>query len=213
MKTLSCAGNFRSHKPVAVCCWVLFVQAILVFAATGLSCKDEGSRKDVSLAGAQQCVLPFPIGNAYPCFQGFNGRYGHSGVFAYSVDFTMQIGTTITAVRGGRVRYVQESYLDTDGTPGHENVVIIDQGDSTYARYAHLTAGGALVTAGQVVEQGDTIALSGASGQSVIPHLHFDVTKGSYDRWNAQTIPFVFMNASPSHQELQAGVVYRAMPY
>lgn len=180
---------------------------------TGIACSDEGSKNGVSLTGLIDCVLPFPVGNAYTCFQGFNGRYSHNGAFLYSVDFTMQIGTTLTAARGGRVCYVQERYLDEDGTPGHENVVIVDHGDSTYSRYAHLTTNGALVTVGQLVAPGDTIALSGTSGQSIIPHLHFDVTGGSYGRWDAQTIPFVFRNASPTHSELQTGVVYRAMPY
>jgi murein DD-endopeptidase MepM/ murein hydrolase activator NlpD len=159
-----------------------------------------------------QYVLPFPVGKAYQCMQGFNGPYSHRGNFYYSVDFTMNEGTLITASRKGRVDLIIQNYLDSDYTEGHENVVIVQHDDSTFARYAHLKFNGAVVSVGQNINPGDAIGYSGSTGSS-IAHLHFDVTKGTNDRWNAKTIPFSFKNNFPVDAELKMGVTYTARPY
>ncbi|MBI5021380.1 MAG: M23 family metallopeptidase [Ignavibacteriales bacterium] len=124
----------------------------------------------------------------------------------------MPVGTLITATRSRRVVYILESYLDNDQTPGHENVAIVRHEDPTYARYVHLTTNGALVTPGQNVAPGDTIGLSGNSGSSGAPHLHFDVTNSHTGR-NDQTIPFDFKNTIPHPLGLEIGVIYKALPY
>ena len=157
-------------------------------------------------------VLPYPVGKAYTCSQGFNTSYSHYGSFSYSVDFDMPIGTTVTAARKGRVVYIVENNSDNDQTPGHENIVIVMHEDSTYARYAHLTTNGALVQSNQLLMPGDTLGLSGNSGSSGAPHLHFDVT-GTFTGRSDQTIPFDFMNTSPHPLGLERGVVYEALPY
>jgi murein DD-endopeptidase MepM/ murein hydrolase activator NlpD len=144
--------------------------------------------------------------------QGFNGPYSHRGNFYYSVDFTMNEGTLITASRKGRVDLIIQNYLDSDYTEGHENVVIVQHDDSTFARYAHLKFNGAVVSVGQNINPGDAIGYSGSTGSS-IAHLHFDVTKGTNDRWNAKTIPFSFKNNFPVDAELKMGVTYTARPY
>ena len=157
-------------------------------------------------------VLPFPVGKSYQCMQGFNGPYSHRANFYYSVDFTMSEGTIITAARKGRVEWIIQNYLDKDYTEGHENVVIILHDDSTFSRYAHLKYNGATVKTNQTVQPGDTIGYSGSTG-SGIAHLHFDVTKGTNDRWNAKTIPFSFKNNFPKDKELKMGVTYLALSY
>jgi murein DD-endopeptidase MepM/ murein hydrolase activator NlpD len=157
-------------------------------------------------------VLPYPIGKTYTCTQGFNSSPSHFGSFYYSVDFGMPIKTLITAARSGRVVYVVESNLDSDQTPGHENVVIVMHEDTTYARYVHLTLNGALVKVNQTVMCGDTVGLSGSSGTNGGPHLHFDVTK-SFSGKSDQTIPFYFKNTSPHPNGLQSGVAYEALPH
>jgi murein DD-endopeptidase MepM/ murein hydrolase activator NlpD len=128
------------------------------------------------------------------------------------VDFAMPIGTLITAARNGRVVYILESYSDNDRTAGHENVVVVIHEDSTYARYVHLTTNGSLVTYGQVVAPGDTIGLSGNSGSSGAPHVHFDITTTNSGR-SDQTIPFDFKNTTKHPIGLQEGVSYKAFPY
>jgi murein DD-endopeptidase MepM/ murein hydrolase activator NlpD len=100
-----------------------------------------------------------------------------------------------------------ETFADGTRVPGEENVVVIEHADGTFARYYHLTRDGALVAVGDAVAQGEKIALSGNSGASAGPHLHFDVTKGCYD-WGCQTIPVEFGNAKEN--PLKAGEAYEA---
>jgi len=184
----------------------------IVFFLLFFSCNGDMSNNGNSTLTDQKYVLPYPIGKAYTCTQGFNMSPSHTGTFKYSVDFGMTIGTLVTAARSGRVIYIHESYSDYDQIAGHENVVIIMHEDTTYARYVHLTQNGALVQINQIVVPGDTIGLSGNSGSSGSPHLHFDVTK-SYGGRNDQTIPFDFKNTKPHPVGLERGVTYEAFPY
>jgi len=157
-------------------------------------------------------VLPYPVGKTYTCIQGYVGRTYHQGVFEWAVDFNMSIGTVVTAARAGQVIHIEESYEDGDYGFGKENLVIVMHDDSTFGRYVHLTKNGALVDINQMVAQGDTIGLSGNTGRSLRPHLHFDVTKGGpYS--DCQTIPICFKNTRPHPDGLETGVAYTANPY
>ncbi len=188
------------------------IVAFSVICILFLSCKNQSSEvSDVPSVEAKY-VLPYPVGREYTCSQGFNGQYSHYGSFRYAVDFAMPIGTLITAARSGRVVYIVESNSDNDRTEGHENVVIVMHDDTTYARYVHLTTNGALVAIGRTVAPGDTIGLSGNSGSSGAPHLHFDVTK-TYTGRSDQTIPFDFKNTIPHPNGFEVGVAYKAFPF
>jgi Peptidase family M23 len=59
---------------------------------------------------------------------------------------------------------------DADG-----NFVMLDLGDQRYALYAHLQTGSIKVHRGERVKLGQVIGLVGNSGNSVAPHLHFQV--------------------------------------
>ncbi|MCC6398934.1 MAG: M23 family metallopeptidase [Bacteroidetes bacterium] len=185
---------------------------VAVFCLLFLSCDTLSSGDEQPVVTDTKYVLPYPVGKMYACIQGFNSSPSHSGTFTYSVDFGMSIGTLVTAARSGRVVYALESHSDSDQTPGHENVVIIMHEDSSYARYVHLTLDGALVQVDQTVVPGDTIGLSGNSGSSGAPHMHFDVTR-TFGGREDQTIPFDFKNTSPHPAGLQRGVAYEALPY
>lgn len=186
--------------------------AFSVLCVLFLSCKHQPPENDETLSIEAKYVLTYPVGREYTCSLGFNNSYSHNGTFRYAVDFAMPIGTLITAARSGHVVYILESYSDDDQTAGHENVVIVMHEDSTYARYVHLTTNGVLVTRGQTVMPGDTIGLSGNSGSSGAPHLHFDVTNTNTGR-SDQTIPFDFKNTIPHPIGLAIGVSYKAFPY
>jgi hypothetical protein len=58
------------------------------------------------------------------------------------------------------------------------NSVILDLGDHHYALYAHLQPGSIKVHPGERVIPGQMIGLVGDSGNSIVPHLHFQVTNG-----------------------------------
>lgn len=156
-------------------------------------------------------VLPFPIGTAYECIQGYVGRTYHVGVFIYGVDFAMPIGTRVTAARAGQVIFVEESNSDHDHGTDKANVVIVQHEDGTYGRYIHLTEDGALVEVGQSVGQGDPIGLSGSSGDPGLPHLHFDVTRECAQP-TCQTIPVCFSNTKVHPAGLVTGETYTAEP-
>jgi murein DD-endopeptidase MepM/ murein hydrolase activator NlpD len=132
-------------------------------------------------------ILPFPKGASYKLLQGYNGPWGHKGHAEYAYDFQMPIGSPILAARSGEVVHVEEGYNNGTRKPGEENVVVIKHNDGTYGRYYHLTKEGVIVSVGEKVRQGQKIALSGDSGASAGPHLHFDVTKECYE-WGCKTI-------------------------
>jgi murein DD-endopeptidase MepM/ murein hydrolase activator NlpD len=194
------------------------IQVSLIFILLFLSCERDSSDNLLIIHNGppilldNKYVLPYPVGKAYTCTQGFNTSYSHYGTFSYAVDFGMTIGTIVTAARSGQVVYILESFPDDDQTDGHENTVIVMHSDSTYARYVHLTFNGALVRINQKVVRGDTIGLSGSSGTNGGPHLHFDVTKTFAGR-SDQTIPFDFINTISHPIGLQAGVSYEAFAY
>lgn len=153
--------------------------------------------------------LPIPVGDSARLIQGNNGPYGHEGHAAYAFDFILKIGSPVIAARSGVVVAAEERFRDATRKPGEENFVIVHHGDSTYARYYHLTTDGALVGVGDSVHAGDTIARSGDSGASAGAHLHFDVTRECY-RWGCGTIPVAFANVAPD--SLIPGRYYHARP-
>jgi hypothetical protein len=136
--------------------------------------------------------LPFPIGETYLCIQGYCGSFSHMNEWRYAIDFKMPIGTVVTASRRGIVNNLREGIADGDTT--ESNFVLILHEDSTASRYLHLTQNGVLVQIGDTVEIGDTIALSGNTGFSSQPHLHFDVI-GYCTSAPCQTQPISFINS------------------
>jgi hypothetical protein len=93
---------------------------------------------------------------------------------------------TVYAAAAGRVAIARDgapdnpplsvtppAIIDAREAPG--NVVSIDIGDGRFVSYAHLARGSLLVRTGDVVREGQAIGLIGNSGNSLAPHLHFQV--------------------------------------
>jgi murein DD-endopeptidase MepM/ murein hydrolase activator NlpD len=117
-----------------------------------------------------------PLGSAFSVTSSFGPRthpllkkkMKHNGI-----DLKAPEGTPILATASGRV--------ETATYEKRYGYHIILRHDSIYqTMYAHLSE--ILVEEGQIVDLGDTIGKVGSSGQSVGPHLHYEVIKdGKYD--------------------------------
>ncbi|BAP57404.1 hypothetical protein THII_3107 [Thioploca ingrica] len=122
-------------------------------------------------------ALPYPKGEKYKCTQGFKGKYSHSSKNA--VDLDMPEGSIVCAARDGVVVEIKaDSTVVGSRDPkdaDKANFVRILHKDGTYAQYAHLQTGGVKVNVGSSVSEGEEIALSGNTGFSTGPHLHFEV--------------------------------------
>ncbi|MDD1682553.1 MAG: M23 family metallopeptidase [Methanoregula sp.] len=75
---------------------------------------------------------------------------------------------------------------------GTGNNVIIDIGNDKYACYCHIIPGSIKVRKGDKVKEGDVIGLLGNTGQSDVPHLHFEVVTGKPAIIGGEGYPFVF---------------------
>jgi len=122
--------------------------------------------------------LPFESGRSFRVDQGYHGKLTHEGRDEYAVDFVMRKGTSVCAARAGMVVDLRES-SKTGGSSekfrDQANYVCIAHTDGTIAEYHHLHYEGVLVELGEHVEAGQRIALSGNTGYSTGPHLHFGV--------------------------------------
>ncbi|MCX4235899.1 M23 family metallopeptidase [Streptomyces sp. NPDC020707] len=86
-------------------------------------------------------------------------------------DFAVSSGTQVVAAHGGTV--VKTGGNGAGDGPAYGNAVVIKHGNGTYSQYAHLSR--VDVKPGQVVKTGQRIALSGNTGNSSGPHLHFEI--------------------------------------
>jgi len=111
-----------------------------------------------------------PFEGSYRLSSNFNPRRLHPVTGRVSphngTDFAMPIGTPITAPANGRVERVGNHHA-----AGRYIVVRHDNGYRT--RYLHLSQ--PLVSQGERITMGERIALSGNTGRSTGPHLHYEV--------------------------------------
>ena len=176
------------------------------------------SARDFPRLDTSAYVLPFEPGHSFLVWRTTSHfTPGNQGVGLYAVDIEMPIGTPLVAVRRGVVVAARDSFADGNDTDLHENYVMVRHADGTVARFIHLTQNGALVKVGDAVQQGQRVALSGNSGQTGGPHLHFDVQQcgpnlpPTYNRLPCgRTVPVAFRNAGSNRCGLVAGRRYRA---
>jgi murein DD-endopeptidase MepM/ murein hydrolase activator NlpD len=139
--------------------------------------------------------LPYEEGKSYRMIQGYYSAYSHKNRAA--IDFKMKRGTKICAARDGIVIRVKE-----DGDRGgwnrkyrpFGNNIVIEHSDGSRAGYWHLQKDGALVNIGDTVNAGQVIGLSGKTGYTAVPHLHFMVWSSNTVQW--RPIPTRFQTES-----------------
>ncbi|MCZ7539230.1 MAG: M23 family metallopeptidase [Anaerolineae bacterium] len=134
---------------------------------------DPGSCGRQVVAGGSAPVGA-PIWARYKITQDFSWNHG-------GIDLAVPPGTPVYAAGGGTVIFSGWS------TWGYGYTVVIAHG-GTLSVYGHLN--GAFVGCGQVVTAGQNIAVTGSSGRSSGPHLHFEI-RGSggapVNPWNYQS--------------------------
>lgn len=102
------------------------------------------------------------------------------------VDYTVAEGSSVFATADGMVKEIS----DKSSTLG--KTIVIDHGNGYQTSYSHLLS--TLVRRGQKVQRGDIIALSGNSGLSLAPHLHYEVR---FNGLRVDPIHYFFMELSP----------------
>ncbi|WP_312773141.1 murein DD-endopeptidase MepM [Atlantibacter hermannii] len=131
---------------------------------------EDGKFYDRNGSGLAKGFMRFPTVKQFRVSSNFNprrlnpvtGRVApHKGV-----DFAMPQGTPVLAVGDGEVVVAKRS-----GAAGY--YVAVRHGRTYTTRYMHLKK--LLVKPGQKVKRGDRIALSGNTGRSTGPHLHFEM--------------------------------------
>ncbi|WP_416821706.1 murein DD-endopeptidase MepM [Cronobacter sakazakii] len=131
---------------------------------------EDGKFYDRNGSGLAKGFMRFPTSRQFRVSSNFNprrlnpvtGRVApHKGV-----DFAMPQGTPVLAVGDGEVVMAKRS-----GAAGY--YVAIRHGRTYTTRYMHLKK--LLVKPGQKVKRGDRIALSGNTGRSTGPHLHYEI--------------------------------------
>ncbi|MEW5847541.1 MAG: M23 family metallopeptidase [Myxococcota bacterium] len=143
--------------------------------------------------------LPFPAGVEHQVMQANRGAFSHLDDDLYAWDFRMPPGSPVTAAADGVVVRVTDHH--TQGGPDRRlaeraNVVVVRHGTGRFSVYQHLAPHSARVRVGRAVKQGEVLALSGNTGWSWEPHLHFEVV----DRQNrSQPICFVDVPGGVPH--------------
>ena len=92
------------------------------------------------------------------------GSTNHKGIDIGGVGYT----TEIFAAKAGTVIVSQYSR-------GYGNYVVVSHGSGNTTLYAHMSS--RKVSVGQYVNQGDVLGITGSTGNSTGPHLHFEITE------------------------------------
>ncbi|XKM13793.1 murein DD-endopeptidase MepM [Orbaceae bacterium ac157xtp] len=131
---------------------------------------EDGQYYDKNASSLSQSFLRYPLEKQARISSQFNPRRlnpvtkkisPHNGV-----DFAVSRGTPVLSVGEGEV--ITAKYSGSAG-----NYIMIRHGRQYMTKYMHLDK--LLVKAGQKVNKGDKIALSGNTGRSTGPHLHYEL--------------------------------------
>lgn len=97
------------------------------------------------------------------------GSTNHRGVDIGGVGTT----SAVMATKSGKVVLTRVVVYGSYGGSGYGNYVVVDHGGGYTTLYAHMTS--ISVSEGQMVAQGDTLGITGSTGNSTGPHLHYEV--------------------------------------
>ena len=127
-------------------------------------------------------MISSPQGNRVSPGNGI-GSSNHKGVDICNVSYSSKIYAT----KSGKVLIASMPYSDPDGgKSGYGNYVVIDHGGGMSTLYAHMSI--VKVSVGQYVTQGDVIGVTGNTGASTGPHLHYEVHSTTMVNGRAVTV-------------------------
>ncbi|MGG8405833.1 M23 family metallopeptidase [Streptomyces sp. 12297] len=104
-------------------------------------------------------------------------------------DFAVPVGTPVKSVHSGVV--VKAGPNGGGDGPAYGNAIVIKHANGTYSQYAHLSK--IQVRIGQQVASDERIALSGNTGNSSGPHLHFEIR--TTPNYGSAVNPVAFLRA------------------
>ncbi len=171
--------------------------------SSAFSTLEEVTPKDVVLA------LPIKANKKYKINQGYNGGFSHDSEYSkYSIDFDLNIGDTVYCAANGYVVGVIKDYNNNGGGRDYRDranfITVFHPEHSIFTQYVHLYYQGSLVKLGDTVKVGQAIGISGNTGFSQGPHLHFNVLKPTKNG-GLKSIPVEF-NGGISGYDLTKGV-------
>ena len=108
----------------------------------------------------------------------------------HGVDYLVPEGTAVFATADGVVKSLSEK------NSSHGKAITLDHGNGYETSYSHLLD--IRVRKGQKVKRGDIIALSGNSGLSFVPHLHYEVR---YRDTRVDPVHYFFLELSPEEYQ------------
>ena len=150
-------------------------------------------RRDEWIKESEHIPRISPVDVKYPLGDGLKLREVHPvwGIpkWHFGQDIDCPYGTDVYATGDGKV--ITAGYSATNG---FGNYIIIDHGYGFQSIYGHLSK--IEVSEGMNVKRGDLIALSGNSGTSTGPHLHYQV-----DLFGNHQNPLYFFNDDLTHDE------------
>ncbi|MBT2507989.1 peptidoglycan DD-metalloendopeptidase family protein [Streptomyces sp. ISL-98] len=127
---------------------------------------EAAAKQETSTVTGSGFSAPVPAGVTTP-YRAAGGSW--SSGYHTGVDFSASSGTPVKAVSSGTV-------VSAGWGGAYGNEVVIKHDDGRYSQYAHLSS--LAVSSGQSVSGGTQIGLSGSTGNSTGPHLHFEIRTG-----------------------------------
>ncbi len=168
--------------------------------------------------------LPF-MGKWYVS-QGYSGEHTHKGDWAYALDFIINddegkqytnlgdkatdyycFGKPVTAPADGFIAMLEDGIDDNaigdiNLNKNWGNTIVIKHSDYLFTKLSHLKKDSIKVKVGEFVRHGQVVALTGNSGRSPYPHLHFQVQ--AYPYIGSKTVKYPLANLIINGKRLES---------
>ena len=121
----------------------------------------------------------------------------HKGPYKHAIDFLIPEGIGVLAAADGIVNRVTVKSSEGGDNKKYKseeyaNYITINHANNEQSRYGHLQHNGSLVKPGEKVKAGQIIGISGNTGYSTEPHLHFEINIDSDNKYGWETVEVVF---------------------